>query len=355
MKKFLIINPFGIGDVLFTTPVVRAIKESLPESRIGYWCNERVGDILKDNPRIDRVFALSRGDLKRISGRSRIEGLRSSWGLFAGIKKEHFDISLDFSLEHRYSLISKLAGIRRRIGFNYKNRGRFLTDSQDLAGYQDKHAVEYCLGLLEPLGIKAKDPGLELFINPQAQSKAELIVKDLRISGKELLIGISPGAGVSWGENAVYKHWPAERFAQVADKFSKDSRARILLLGDETEKHLAERIIKAVSARPLDLTGKTTLRELAAIIARLNLLVANDGGPLHMAVALGVKTVSLFGPVDERVYGPYPASDKHIVLKRDLTCRPCYKNMRFNGCVNNRLCLEGISADEVYQKARNLI
>ncbi|MEI6631734.1 MAG: glycosyltransferase family 9 protein, partial [bacterium] len=165
MKKFLIINPFGIGDVLFTTPVIRSIKENFPLSFIGYWCNERVGDILEDNPYIDKVFALSRGDLKRISSYSWMQGLRRSWGLFCAIKRERFDISLDFSLEHRYSLISKLAGIKRRVGFNYKKRGKFLTESLEVLGYQDKHVVEYYLGLLDFIGVKpAADPKLELFI-----------------------------------------------------------------------------------------------------------------------------------------------------------------------------------------------
>jgi lipopolysaccharide heptosyltransferase II len=357
LNRFLIINPFGIGDVLFTTPVIRSIKESLPASRIGYWCNERVGDILEDNPCIDQVFALSRGDLKRIFGQSAILGLRRLWGLFSSIKKEHFDISLDFSLEHRYSLISKLSGIRKRVGFNYKKRGRFLTDSLDIAGYQDKHVVEYYLGLLDFIGIKPASPRLELFIAQEAKHKVDALFNDLGINSKGPVIGIAPGAGASWGKDAGYKHWPAEKFAQVADRISRDFGARVLLLGDGKERQLAERIIRASSSQPqpLDLAGKISLKELAAVIERLSLLIANDGGLLHMAVALGVKTVSVFGPVDERVYGPYSATAKHIVIKNDLDCRPCYRDFRFKGCNNNRLCLEGIGVDEVYEKARSLI
>ncbi|MFH0738964.1 MAG: glycosyltransferase family 9 protein [Candidatus Omnitrophota bacterium] len=356
MKKFLIINPFGIGDVLFTTPVIRSIKENFPKGQVGYWCNERVGAILEDNPCIDKVFALSRGDLKRISGYSRIQGLRRSWGLFSAIKKERFDISLDFSLEHRYSLISKLAGIKRRVGFNYKKRGKFLTESLEVLGYQDKHVVEYYLGLLDFIGVKpAADLRLELFIAQEAKFKVEALFLDLGINNKGPLIGIAPGAGGSWGKDAGYKHWSAEKFAQVTDKISKDFGSKVLILGDGKERQLAERIVKASSGKPFDLTGKISLKELAAVIERLDLLIANDGGPLHMAVALGVKTVSIFGPVDERVYGPYPASDRHIVIKKDLDCRPCYQDFRFKGCDNNRLCLEGIDVNEVYERARSLM
>ena len=105
----------------------------------------------------------------------------------------------------------------------------------------------------------------------------------------------------------------------------------------------------------LDLTGKLNLKELAAVINESKLLICNDGGPLHMAAALGVKTVSVFGPVDEAVYGPYPPDAKHVVVKKDLPCRPCYKDFRFTGCVNNRRCLEGITVDEVYGQIKGLL
>lgn len=113
MKKFLLINPFGIGDVLFTTPVIRAIRDSYPDGSIGYWCNERVKDILKDNKNIDFVFALSRGDIKRMYRQSRLKGIYRFFSLLRSIKKHRFDIAVDFSLDHRYSLLAKILGIKK--------------------------------------------------------------------------------------------------------------------------------------------------------------------------------------------------------------------------------------------------
>ena len=120
MEKFLIINPFGIGDCLFTTPVIRAIKEAYPDSFIGYWCNERVQGIFKSDPNVNKLFALSRGDIKKIYNSSPWQGIKKSWELYRLIKKEKFNISLDFSLDHRYAWISQAAGVKRRIGFNYQ-------------------------------------------------------------------------------------------------------------------------------------------------------------------------------------------------------------------------------------------
>jgi len=354
MAKYLIINPFGIGDVLFTTPVVRAIKEDNPENFIGYWCNERVEPILKNNPNISKIFALSRGDLKKIYQASKWQGISSSLGLFFSIRREHFDICLDFSLDHRYSLISKLAGISRRIGFNYKKRGRFLTDKVNIDGYHTKHAVEYYLDLLKFINIKPKSKNLDLFIPKLNEIRIRHIFDGNLIEEKDLVIGIGPGAGASWGKDAAMKHWPALKFAQLADRITDGLKAKIIVLGDESERPIADIITNAMRHKPLDLVGKTTLEDLSAAIKNLRLLITNDGGLMHMAVALGVKTVAIFGPADDKVYGPYPPSANNIVIKKDLACRPCYKNFRLPACEFDKECVKSISVDEVFAAVRRL-
>lgn len=355
MKRFLIINPFGIGDILFTTPAIKAIKDNQTDSIVGYWCNERVKDILKNNPRIDKIFALSRGDLKKIFQKSKWEGFCQFLNLVYKIKKENFDISLDVSLDHRYSLICKLLGIKKRIGFNYKKRGRFLTDKIDISGYQNRHVVEYYLDLLKLLNINPQDKKLELIITEQNKKLANDLLLSEGIDSRGLLVGIAPGAGASWGSDAVFKHWSAVKFAQLADKIIEDLGVKVLILGDEQERPISEIIVNTVEHKVVDLTGKINLEEFSAIINNLDLLITNDGGPLHIAVAQGIKTVSIFGPVDDKVYGPYPVSNKHIVIKDDIECRPCYNNFRFAGCLNNRRCIQDISVDRVYLAVKSLI
>jgi len=354
LKRFLIINPFGIGDVLFTTPVIRAIKDNYPESFVGYWCNERVGEVLKNNPEIDTVFALSRGDLKKIFERSLFEGIGKLFKLILDIKKSRFDISLDFSLDHRYSLISKFAGIRSRYGMDYKKRGRFLTHKIGIEGYRSKHVVEYYLELLKSSGLKPKTNKLEVFILGSRRNRCRNILARYGVKEGELVIGIAPGAGASWGKDAMYKHWAALKFAQLADKIINKLASKVVILGDQLERPIADVIVNTMKNKAIDLAGKTSLEELVAMISNLDILVTNDGGPLHIGVATGVKTVSIFGPVDERVYGPYPVSDRHIVIKQDLDCRPCYENFRFSGCNNDRKCIEDITVDEVYEAVEKL-
>lgn len=357
MRRILIINPFGIGDVLFTTPVLGAIRRSWPGAFIGYWCNQRVEPLIKEQPAVNSTFALSRGDLKRISRESswwRAAAALST--LVAGIRRARFDISLDFSLDHRYSLISKLAGIGRRIGFDYKGRGGFLTDAVPVTGYEGRHAVQFYNGLSSKLGIPAPAGGLELVVSAQSQLEADaLLEKEGIAASSQFLVGIAPGAGESWGKDASVKQWPAGRFAELADLIQGSFKVSILLLGSAEERPLADSVENKMRERPLNLAGKTTLTAYAGIIRRLRLLVTNDGGPLHMAVALGVRTVSIFGPVDEKVYGPYLSGGEHRVITADVACRPCYRNFRFAGCTNQRRCIESITVTEVFNEVKKLL
>lgn len=355
-KRILIINPFGIGDVLFTTPVLRAIKTAFPDSFIGYWCNARTEELLRSNPHIDKIFALSRGDLKKIYKKSFWQGLKESLRLASDIKKEHFNISLDFSLDYRYSLISKFIGIKKRAGFNYKGRGRFLTDRIDIVAYAQKHIVEYYLELLDFLGIAPQGKDLELIASESGKKEAEKILSAYGVSSQDLLIGIAPGGGQSWGKDASLKRWPELKFKELAEEIGKRLNVKIALLGDKAEAALTATISALPAGKAIDLGGKLSLGGLISVIDRASLLIANDGGPLHIAVALGKKTVSFFGPVDPNVYGPYPPdANKHIVLTRDLECRPCYRNFRLGICKRGQECLERIDVQKAGNAAASLL
>ncbi len=353
--KILIINPFGIGDVLFTTPVINSIKARYPGSYIGYWCNLRVKPILESNPQINKVFALSRGDIKKIYHESFFKGVGSVIKLFKEMKLEFFDTCLDFSLDHRYSLFAKIIGIGKLFGFNYKHRGKFFTNCLDINGYNGMHVVEYYLELLNFLDIPVAERKLFLEAPFGSVTRAKLVLEASGVAENDFVIGVAPGAGGSWGKNAGYKHWSALRFAEVADRLIDKFQAKVLILGDETERDIADVLVHSMRNKPINMMGNTGLEILPAVIKNCKLLITNDGGPMHMAVALGVKTVSVFGPVSEIIYGPYPGSIDHVVLKKTLACRPCYNNFKLEPCDRDKECLKDISADEVFDAAVKLL
>lgn len=349
--KILFVNPFGIGDVLFSTALIRPLKEK--GNSIYYWCNERVVDILKHNKAIESIFPLSRGDLKRIFKTSASEAIKRAIDVIRAIKRERFDIALDFSLDYRYSLLLRILGVNRIAGFDYKGRGRFLTDRIKMDGFDGRHMVGHYAKLLKFIdeSIAVRDR-MELFPGSSEESWADGFLKRHGISDGDILIGIAAGGGASWGGGAFRKHWPKDRFACIADSLISTHTGKIILFGSENESDICNFISDRMKSGVINLCGKTSLGQFAALLKKCRLLITNDGGPLHMASALGVKTVSVFGPVDEKVYGPYPPSKDHIVITGDVECRPCYKNFRYSLC-SDRVCLDEIRLSEVLDAARS--
>lgn len=353
-KKILIINPFGIGDVLFTTPVIHTLKDTFSGVKIGYLCNSRGQAILENNPYVDYIFVYERDKFEALRKKSIFIWLKKSIAFLNQIKKEHFDLALDFSLNTQFGFFCWFAGIKERAGFDFKKRGGFLTKKIKLSGYSDKHIVEYYAELLKSLGVELKYRKLELYLKKEDIDKAEEMLTRAGIAQSNL-VGIIPGAGRSWGKDAFLKHWPPENFAQLADKIIENHQAKIIIMGDFSEKGIAEKIIKNMRCKAVDLSGMTTIAELSALLSKMRLVITNDGGPLHMAVALGIKTVSIFGPVDERVYGPYLPGQYHVVIKKDIPCRPCYRQFKMPICYRNRECINSISVKEVFEAVKRLL
>jgi len=349
--KILFVNPFGIGDVLFTTPLARSLKDR--GDSVYYWCNERVLDILKHNTAIDGIFAFSRGDFKRHLKSSPGAAVKRALRLIGDIRRVGPDMALDFSLDYRYSLLLRLLGVKRVIGFDYKGRGRFLTDKVGVDGFDGKHMVEQYAKLLGFVDKDIKVNGrMELFVGSDDQKWRDSFLKRKGIGSDDVLVGIAPGGGTSWGKSAFRKHWPKERFAHISEELTNTNKYKIILFGSKEEADICDYIAGRMKSNTVDLCGKTGLGQFAAVLERCKLLIANDGGPLHMASALGVRTVSIFGPVDEKVYGPYPASDEHITLTGGVECRPCYKNFRYKEC-DELKCLDAIESSKVLEAVRS--
>ena len=351
-KKILFINTFGIGDVLFTTPLVEELRRNPAVTCIGYLANRRTAPLLQQNSRIDKVFIYERDEFLALYRRSKWKYMQEGFGLLNEIRREKFDLAVDCSLG-TMSHLAGLAGIPVRVGYNYKHRGFWLTHKLPFKGYEDKHIVEYYADLLRAVGVDARPRALELAV-PDADGRwAEEWLKEKNLNRGKPLIAVVPGGGASWGKNAALKRWPAESYAQLVDKIIAQTSADIILMGDKNDRELCLEAARLARASCLVAAGETTLFQFAALLKHCALAVLNDGGPLHIAVAVGVRTVSIFGPVDERVYGPFPAGNNRVV-KKNLPCQPCYRRFRMSAC-SHLSCLNKLSVEDVFAQVERAL
>ncbi|PIQ89387.1 MAG: hypothetical protein COV72_03330 [Candidatus Omnitrophica bacterium CG11_big_fil_rev_8_21_14_0_20_42_13] len=354
-KKVIIINPFGIGDVLFSTPVIENVKISYPDSFIGYVCNARTAPIFYSNPKVDKVFIYEKDDWRSLWHKSKFRCVIAFIKFLWQIKKCNFDLAIDLSLGRHYSFFLWLLGVKKRYGFNYKKRGFFLTDKIGMEGYQKKHVIEYYLDLLRFMNLEPVETKPKVYINRQDRLWAEEFLKKRGVS-KNCLIGIVPGGGVSWGKAVDIRRWSKDKFSQLADAIIDKFPADVIIFGGASEVNLCKEVAAMMKHQPIQIAGETTLMQFAALLSMCDVVVANDGGPLHLSVAAGVKTVSLFGPVDERVYGQYPNDPNvHKIIMKNLSCRPCYNKFRMPPCRNAKECLSGIAVDEVLCAVKDLL
>lgn len=354
LKNILIINPFGIGDVLFTTPLVRALKKGIsPVPRITFICNARTYPILLRNKHIDEVMVCDRGQYRELWGKSKLLWMREFAALLHRARRCGFDAAIDISLGRQYSFFLKLLGVPVRAGFDYKGRGIFLTHKMPVGAFREKPVPEYYLDLGRLLGVRPAGVDLEF---PTTGKDEEELAGFLRPRGADFrreYFCVVPGGGGSWGRDAVYKRWPAERFSFVADALADQYDLMPCIVGSAQESDVCEEVCRLMRHKGIVLT-ELSLGASAALFKRAKLVICNDGGPLHIAVSQGVKTVSVFGPVDEKVYGPFPAGENHVVIKSKIQCRPCYINFRYNRC-GHRSCLTSITAQEVVEAAQILL
>ncbi len=354
MRKILIANIFGIGDVLFTTPLIASIREAFPGAEVDYLCNARTKDLIACVPGTGETFVYEKDDLVKAWKRSKIAAVKQVWRMFAAIKKNRYDAVFDLTRSRRFSFFFMLAGIKKRIGLDYKNRGTFLTDKIKIEGFLDKHVAEYYLGLLEKAGITRPVRKMELIPPPELKTWAEGYLRSRGIDrGK--LVAVIPGGGASWSRHSYRKRWLPEGFASAVKALS-GSGWQVIVLGDVSEADICREIEQMTGKRDVFTENGLDLKKYIALLSMCKLTLCNDGGPLHMAVALGVKTVSIFGPVDPLVYGPYPGSANHrVVVSAGILCRPCYKRFRLPRCVNENRCIVDIEPEKVVDACLELL
>ena len=355
LKRVLVVNPFGIGDVLFSMTLVEAVKQFSPQTRIGFLCNERTEALVKMNRSVDDVFVFNRDRLRALRKESLFPFLKELGRLLGEVRKARFDTMIDLSLGREFNFFAMCLGIPNRIGLDHKGRGVFLTKRKKINGYTGQHAADTQLSLLELMGISYEKERLRpsLAVSPELKSRADDMLHMRGMVGSDRFVAAAPGGGRSWGKDAIFKQWEPERFGQALERYCQARGLRVVLLGDAGERELLERTASFLRVKAAIFAGEP-LENVAALLLRSELLLCNDGGLLHLANALGVKTVSIFGPVDEKVYGPYHNGVAREVVTQSVPCRPCYTKFHFPPCPHNRRCLDELTVEKVVQSLEKM-
>jgi ADP-heptose:LPS heptosyltransferase len=347
--KYLILNPFGVGDVLFATPLVRILKQNNSKNFVGFICNRRVASVLETNPHIDQLFIFEKDEWRALWRQSKFKFIQKLFSFLGELRKHHFDVAIDLSMNSQYNFFLRFLGIPKRAGLDYKNRGRALTHRVPMEGFDDKAIAEYYLDTIRILNIPTFPAGVEVFLKPEDFKAVDYFLAEKNFKSEHILVGILPGGGVSFGQaKKHFKRWDIDRFVTLTLKLIQDPRVRVMVSCAPDEDDLAE-AFKPHVGNAIWMAPATNLRESAALMKRCQVVVANDAGPLHLAVGVGVPTVSIFGPTNEKVYGPYSTQPIHRIVTQDIHCRPCYKRFRLADC-DHRNCLAHLHEDKVLEQ-----
>jgi heptosyltransferase-2 len=321
VERLLIRAPNWIGDVVLSLPALRDARRNFPGARIEVLARASVKDLYAAVPEVDSVREAS--------------GLRETARSLAGA----FDAALLFANSFRTALEVFAARIPERWGYATDGRGPLLTRAARVpAQVRGQSEVFYYRAMLAGVGLQTFN----------AQDTALRPPPEWSARGRELLedgrwVGLTPGAAFGSA-----KRWLPDRYAAVGDRLARGG-ARVVILGGAADAPVAERIAAAMRTPPLSLCGKTGLPELVGALSRLSLLVTNDSGPMHLAAALGVPLVAVFGPTDWRETAPL--GEPQRLLREPVECSPC----KLRECPIDHRCMRLVSVERVATAALELL
>jgi heptosyltransferase-2 len=320
-----------------TTPAIGVIRQHFPNAEITILANHLVAQLFSPHDWVDRVITFDRtGRHKGIAGRLR---------LASELREHAFDMAIILPNSFDSALVPWLAGIPARIGKNSDGRGLLLTECYRPAkGAPVCHEVEYYLHLIRHFGIAGDIRQPQLFITADEAGQAAQKLQQHGIQAADFLVGINPGA--TFGSA---KRWYPDRFAEVARRLAEEWSARIIIFGGPHEVDIAADIEMHLAGSCLNMAGKTSVRELMALIGRCNFFVTNDSGPMHIAAACGIPLVAIFGSTDHTGTAPY--SKNAVIVRKEIPCAPC----KLRECPTDRACMSAVTTEDVVDSARTLL
>jgi len=319
-----------LGDVILTTPAVAALKERYPEAEIYYLAERPYADILRENPSLAGVISLAKGARGSLAAVSTLRSLR-------------FSAAIDLFYNPRSAFLLCAAGIPVRVGGSRRMRRRLYTHI--FAAPETRSAVGHHLAALKVLDIDADETLPRVYLSPEEEAAGSDLVEKMIGMKRERAVVIAMHPGGTWPA----KRWPRGSFAALARIAREKLGAKIVLIEGPGEHDITESVASRAGG-DISILPPGSLRRAASILASCSAVVANDGGIMHLAVALNVPTVGVFGPTEPDIWFPYEGKGPFSLVTHEWECAPCHKHV----CEAPR-CLDGIEPREVLEHLEKVL
>jgi lipopolysaccharide heptosyltransferase II len=327
-----------------TTPLLEVLRLHYPDALITYVAGSWSKVIPEHNAVVDNVIDCG---TVGIPGRYR---LSAYFALARRLRQQHFELAFVLDRSPMLTLLPWLAGIPRRAGLDSLGRGFSLTDRVAVSPTQLEHEAELYLDLARALKLPIGQPRMHFDPTPAEQATVQ--------HSTTPVIAVFPGGGSNPGMELTAKRWPLARYRVLVQRIVHELGMSVLLIGGKEDRALNQALLDGLDVPEgsvRDIAGTTTFGQLAAQLAACALFIGNDSSPMHLAAAVNIPVIAIFGPTSPQEYGPYPLDDaKHIALWRHPTGKPCFFLGTMRSCAHCT-CMQAISVDDVWQAIQRLI
>lgn len=350
--RILVVQPSWVGDAVMATPTLRALRRRYPTAHISYLMKRYVKPMYAGMPWADRLLTYRTGKTKAKAGKGQF------FDLAARLRTAQFDMAVLLPNSFKSALICRMAKIKKVVGYDRDGRGFLLSDRllapKENGRFVPNPIIKYYLGLAHYLGESSRDLKMELFVTAGERRDAESVLERGGLPpdiyrpashGRPPLVLINPGANYG-----AAKLWKAEYFAELSDRLMGDLGATVLISASPKEQSIVEQIKRLMKRAPVDLSNKgLDLGSLKEIVRRCDLMVTNDTGPRHIAAAMDVPVVTIFGPTHPEWTEIYYPKEKQVAVK--VFCGPCQKKT----CPLDHRCMTRLTPAMVWDACIGLL
>jgi len=352
-RRILVIRLDLIGDLVLSLTVVRALKRTYPEAEIDLLALPASAKVASYDPNLSEIITYDPNIWRRPKALFQLKNWREVSALRQKLRARHYDLAVSVYANWA-AILAVLSGARRRVGYGPEGYPGFMTDSvpggipgrwRHWAPLDNKHEVDYCLALAQAAGatLTSDDRIPHLYVDEKTREEVDQLLLHAGLQPHKPLIVCHINSN-----NGQSKRWPIPYWATLIDRLIHQEGAQVVLTGAPGDMPQIDQVTSRMHERAINLAGKTSLTQLAALLQRADLLISGDSGPLHMGVACGTPIIGIYGPTNPSLGGP--VSPDATVLRSGIWCSPCYNARDTADCpFYTTQCMKNILPSQVFE------